>query len=67
MYLKKDTNEGVIFHIIRNRSRIKVSELLLEAEKRNIDRKISREVVRSLLGSGRVYQPKQGVLELVEY
>ncbi|MFH0861179.1 MAG: hypothetical protein V1921_08250 [Candidatus Altiarchaeota archaeon] len=67
MYLRKDTNEGVIFHIIRNRSRIKVSELLLEAEKRNIDRKISREVVRSLLGSGRVYQPMRGVLELVEY
>lgn len=67
MYVRKDTNEAVIFQIIKKESRIRVVDLFLEAEKRNIERKTSRLIVKSLLGSGRIYQPARGFVEMVEY
>lgn len=46
---------------------MRIKELLTEAEKRNIESTKAKDIIKSLLGSGRIYRPQRGVVEVVEY
>lgn len=53
--------------MLKELHRIKTVKIIEEAEKRNIDKKEVKEIISFLKEKGMVYQPKPGVIEIVEY
>lgn len=53
--------------IIKRKTTVRVKELLSEAKKRDIENSNARNIIKSLVGCGRIYRSRGGVVELVEY
>ncbi|MFH1834823.1 MAG: hypothetical protein ABH851_01400 [Methanobacteriota archaeon] len=52
---------------IKGRVQVGYAEVLLEASKRGIDEDSCELIIDFLLVSGKVYEPKTGILEFVDY
>ena len=56
-----------IYDMLKELHRIKTVKIIEEAEKNNIDKKEVKEIISFLKEKGMIYQPKPGVIEIVEY
>lgn len=56
-----------LYKIMKEKACLPVSDVFIEAEKLEISKDVVEEVLGYMLGSGLVYEPKPGVIEVVEY
>jgi len=64
---KKYVKRHFIYDMLKELHRIKTIKIIEEAEKRNINKKEVKEIISSLKEKGMIYQPKPGIVEIVEY
>lgn len=65
--LKKRIKGRAIYEILKDLHELKMSKIVSEAEKHNIPKDEVREILDSLKDKGLIYEPKEGLIELVEY
>lgn len=64
---KKHVKRHLVYELLKDLHRIKTTKIIEEAEKQNIDKKEVKEIISLLKEKGMIYQPKPGILEIVEY
>lgn len=60
-------DRGVVYDIVKSRVSVSVSDVVFEASRRGVCEDSVLDVIDSLLVSGKVFEPKPGFVEFVDY
>ena len=63
----KKRDVASVYRIIKRESKIKLRDLVVEMEKTGLCKAELQRILASLMDEGKVYKPRPGVLECVEY